>query len=470
MPGLFDSLHLGQQSLQVQRQGIETAGHNLANVNNPAYARQRIHIQTLPAIDTPIGSIGTGAQITAVRQLRDNLVDGQLQQEFSVRGFLEAQQSALQLGQAILGHEIDRQGAPELAGAAGTSHTLGENLGELFSAFQGLSSTPASISERQVVLMRAQTLAGQFNQTDQRLAQLGVSLNDAVRAQTDQANELLDGIARLNGEIFAVEAGRPGAANDLRDLRLAKVEELSRLVSLQVTEQPGGVVDLSISGVSMIDGPNMLDTLEAYDSGNGNLLIRSATGQAAMALTGGSIQGTIEARDSGLTTLRDNLNALASALITEVNAIHASGYSLTGSTGAAFFTGTNASDISVNAALLDDPALLQAAGVAGAVGNNETALRLAQLANDRLAVLGNQTLAGKYGQTVTTLGEALASLNGSLEDQEIVERMLLRQRDSVSGVSLDEEMTDLVKFQKAFEASARLITTVDEMLETLINM
>src|SRR5882672_6948354 len=103
MPGLFGTLYLGQQSLQVQRQGVEVSGHNLANVNNPAYARQRLQIQTSPSIRTPYGSIGTGAEVAGIRQLRSNLLDSQLQGEFNVRGFLEANQSALQFGQAILG-------------------------------------------------------------------------------------------------------------------------------------------------------------------------------------------------------------------------------------------------------------------------------------------------------------------------------------------------------------------------------
>ena len=470
MPGLFDSLHLGRQSLQVQRQGLEVAGHNLANVNNPAYARQRLNIQTSPAIETSIGSIGQGAEVSGIQQIRDNVLDTHLQNELSVRGFLESQQSALQLAQAIVGHEIDRHENPALGGATGSSGGIGEALGELFNAFQGLSAAPTSIAERQVVLMQAQRLAGQFNQIDQRLIELGQSLNGSIQSLTTQANQLLGEIAELNEEIFRVEAGVPGSANDLRDLRVGKLEALSRFIDVQATEQPGGMVDISVSGVTLVDGASAVETLEAYDPGSGGLLLRTATGQTPLTLTGGSIQGNIAARDGALTALRNNLNSLASNLITEVNAIHSTGFSLTGSTGADFFTGTGASDIAVNALLIGDPSLLQASGAGSTAGNNDAALRLAQLAHNQIAALGNQTLSGNYGQTVTTLGTGLASINGSLEDQEIVEAMLLRQRDSISGVSIDEEMTDLVKFQKAFEASARLITTVDEMLDTIIRM
>ena len=470
MPGLFDTLHLGQQSLQVQRTGIEVAGQNLANVNNPAYARQRVHIQTLPAVPTMNGLLGTGAEVAAIRQVRDRLIDGQLQQEFSVRGFLDAQQSALGLAQAILGHEIDRQSAPELGGSTGTSHGLGETLGELFNAFQSLSTAPTSISDRQVALAKAQTLAGQFNQMDQRLTQLQQSLDTSIQSDVAKANELLAEVATINSEIFRLENSANGVANDLRDLRLEKIEALSKLVNVQATEQANGLVDISIGGVSMVDGVNAIDSLETYNSGPGGLLIRSATGQVPLTLTGGSIQGTIEAREGSVKTLQTDINALAAALITEVNAIHSAGFSLTGSTGAAFFTGANASDIAVNGALLGDPSLLQLSDTAGAAGNNGMALRLAQLADQQIAGLNNRTLVGDYDHSMVALGEALSSVNGSIEDQDIIEGMLLRQREAVSGVSMDEEMTDLVKFQKAFEASARLITTVDEMLDTIIRM
>jgi flagellar hook-associated protein 1 FlgK len=157
-------------------------------------------------------------------------------------------------------------------------------------------------------------------------------------------------------------------------------------------------------------------------------------------------------------------------LISEVNAVHAGGFGLGGTSGESFFTGTNASDIAVNANLVDDPSRIQASGVAGAVGDNTVAVRLAQLAEVQHAGLGNQTFLESYGQTVAALGQSLNGTTTQLANQQIVENMLLRQRDSVSGVSLDEEMTDLIKFQRAFEASAKLITTVDELLATVINL
>jgi flagellar hook-associated protein 1 FlgK len=241
-------------------------------------------------------------------------------------------------------------------------------------------------------------------------------------------------------------------------------------VKIDTVTDPSGAVNISVAGASIVSGKQVLDTLQVYDAGGGQMLVRTQTGGTPLTLTGGRTAGTITARDGGLATLRNNLDLLAGQLITEVNAIHAGGFSLTGSTGENFFAGTNAATIQVNSNLLGDPSLIQAAGTAGASGDNQTALALAQLGNQKIIGLSNQTFNQNYGQTVAAFGQSLSSVNGQAATQQVVETMLRGQRDAISGVSLDEEMTDLMKFQKAYQASARLITTVDDMLDTVLNM
>lgn len=467
MPGLFGALHLGQQSLHVQQQGMETAGHNLANVNNPAYSRQRINISTSITIPTPFGPVGTGSYITGVQQIRSSILDTQIGNEAGVTAFLEAQQQAWQLGQAILGQEINRQASG--AEGVGGGNGVAEHLSDLFNSFHNVSTLPTSLSERQAALMKAQNLAGDLNRADAQLAQLNTDLNVTLNDHVATANDLLAGIARLNKEIVTTEIS-PGSANDLRDLRQEKIEKLSALVDVQTSTNANGTIDIAVAGQTVVSGAAVLDTLETYDPGDGQLLIRTQTGGAPLSLTTGTIQGTIAARDGALVNLRDDLNLLAATLITEVNAIHASGFGLSGTTGANFFQGTDASDIAVNATLLGDPALLQASGDATAAGDNQVALALAKLGQTKHAALNNQTFSQDFAHKVAAFGEAILSVNLQLADQEVVGNLLQRQRDAISGVSIDEEMTDLMKFQRAFEASARLITTIDEMLQTVINL
>jgi flagellar hook-associated protein 1 len=469
MLGLFGTLNLGARSLQTQRQGVETAGQNLANVNNSAYARQRVQIQTSVALPSTIGPIGTGANAVAIQQLRDAFVDRQITTESSVGGFLETRQRALQYAQAALGEQIDTTTSAAATGASLGASGLADDLSGLFNQFQSLSTAPTSMAERQALVAQAQNLASRFQDVNQKLGDLGTALNDSVTSDVGSANQLLSDIASLNDQIQAAEFGG-GTANDLRDLRQQKIEGLAKLVNLDATPDASGAMNISVSGTLLVSGKDRLDTLQTYDVGGGQLLVRTATGATPLALTGGSIQGAVDARDGALADLRGSVNSLASLLIDDVNTAHAAGFSLTGSTGAAFFTGSDASTIAVNSALVGNPALIQASGAAGAVGDNQVALALAQLANKPQASLNNQTLSQGYSQTVAAIGQALAETQTGLSDHQVLGSMLERQRESVSGVSIDEEMTNLVTFQKAFEASARLITTVDEMLDTVLNM
>ena len=474
MLGLFGTLNLGQRALQAHRQGIEVSGHNLANVNTPGYARQRVAVETSATVADAIASRGTGVQVGGISQVRDALRDAQIQSEASVTGYLEAEQSALQLAQTHLGQQIDRSlsGADGTSAAqtAGTQYGLSEGLSELFNAFQSLSTQPASLTERQAVLASAQRVAQQFNQADKRLTELKAGLDSALDTDITAANGLLREIADLNNRITAAENSYGGAANDLRDTRQQKLEALGKLVKAEVTAGDHGAADISIGGVSFVSGRDVAEKLETYDAGDGQRLVRAQGSGAPLALTGGSAQGRIEVRDGAVSQLQGSLRGLASLLIAETNAAHAGGYSLSGATGANFFAGTDASDIAVNSALLNDPAALQISGTSGATGDNRVAVALAQLAEKKHSALGGQTFGQSYSLTVAALGEALQSSNARSEDQAVVTNMLLRQRDAVSGVSVDEELTDLMKYQKAYEASAKLIHTIDEMLDTVLSL
>jgi flagellar hook-associated protein 1 FlgK len=469
--GLFGTLGMAARSLQTQQLGLEVTGQNLANVNNPAYARQRLTITASSPIPTSLGPQGTGAEGVAIQQIRSSLLDSQIQTETNIGSYWDTMQQILQSAQANLGEQIDTQAA----GTNGTTSTssqqgISQSLSDLFNAFQSLSTDPSSTAERQVLLQKAQTLVSQFNQVSQQLTTLSGDLDKSLQDDVTSANQLLSGIANLNDQINRTELSTGSKANDLRDLRQQKIEELSKLTKVDIAEQANGSVDVSIGGTLLVHGGNVLDSLETYDAGSGQLLVRTQTGGVDLALTGGSMQGTIDARDGELATLSNSLDAVASQIITSVNAIHYDGYGLTGTTHADFFTGSDAKTIGINTALTDDPRLIQASGTDGAVGDNQVALALAQLADQPIAALSNQTISQAYNQAVSTLGQSLASANTQVADQQVVQNMLHQQRDSISGVSMDEEMTNLTTFQRAYQASAKLITVIDELLTTLINM
>lgn len=462
MPGLLDSLSLGSRAMQTHQKGVAVAGHNLANVNNTAYARQRLTISTSTPVDSAFGPLGNGVDGTAVTQIRNTILDSRIQVETSARGSLEAQQEALELTESSLGEPV--------AGATGGASGLTKQLAGLFNAFQSAATTPTSSAERSSLLAKATELASQFQQVDRRLASLSTALDQSLRDDTAGANQLVAEIAQLNREIDRTENSGGNGANDLRDLRQEKLESLARLVKVETATNENGGLEISVAGTTLVSGGEVTDQLEAFTADDGSLGIRAQAGGTDLNLTGGRLQGTMAARDGALKQVRTDLNATASALISEVNALHREGFDLNGGTGADLFTGTNAADIAVNPDLRANVNRLQLAGSPDAKGDGAVALRLAQLAGRSLAELGDRTLGAHYGQAVANVGEARANVESSLADQKLVDEMLLGQRQSISGVSLDEEMADLMKYQNAYAASAKLIATIDEMLNDVINL
>jgi flagellar hook-associated protein 1 FlgK len=474
MPGLFDTLNLATRSMQAQQAGVTVSGQNLANINNPAYSRQRVNLQTSDPVPLVGGIQGTGVEVAGIQQIRDGLLDNQIRDEGSVGGYWTTAQNALDNTQTELGEFLNGTAAAS-NGSANTSSTasaqgLSTQLNNLFSAFQSVASDPTSLSQRQVLVSQAQSLTGSFNQIATRLDGVNQNLNSSVSNDVDSANKLLSDIASLNSDIAKTEAATGSTANDLRDLRQQKLESLAQLTNLQTSTASDGSLTVSIGGVAMVSGSKITDTLQAYDPGNGQLQVRAAVAGTALTLTGGSIAGAIDTRDGALANLRTSLDTLASQLIGKVNSVYSAGYDLNGNTGTAFFTGTNAATIGVNANLANDSSQVQAAGAAGSAGDNTVALALAQLAQQTNGALGNQTFSGAYAQTVTDLGNSLANANDQVANHDSVSSMLAQQRDSVSGVSMEEELTNLMTYQKAYQASAQIISTVNLMLQTVIAM
>ena len=466
MLGLFNTLNLGARALTAEQVAVEVAGHNLANANNPAYARQRVQIQTSVPTPTSFGMEGTGVQVTSIQQVRDQLIDSQIRSEASIGGYWNSQQNALQNAQTQLNEFLNLSST---SGASGSTAGLSGQLNNLFGAFQAVATSPTDPSARLSLVNAGQSLASSFNQSSQNLSTLNDQLNTSVSNDVASANRLLSDIAGLNNEIARATASG-GNANDLSDSREQDLENLSKLVNIQTAANSDGSVSVSIGGQQLVTGSKLTDTLATHDSGNGQLLVQTAASATPLTLSSGSIQGTIDARDGALATLRNSLDTMASSLITQVNGIYKNGYDLNGNFGANFFTGGDAATIGVNPALVNDPSQIQAAGTANAAGDNSIALQLAQLGQQSIAALNNQTFSGAYAQDVQDFGNALANANDQVDNYNSVNTMWLNQRDSVSGVSLEEETTNLIMFQKAYQASAKLITTVDQMLQTVINL
>ncbi|MDA1274361.1 MAG: flagellar hook-associated protein FlgK [Verrucomicrobia bacterium] len=473
--GLIGSLELAKRSLDTNMRAIELTGHNLANVSNPAYSRQRLKIQTGDTLPDSTGPIGTGSTVSGIEQVRSKLIDTQITTETSVTGFLEGKQKALEFAEVNLGQALDRQsstaeGATAAQGIGG-QQGLVEGFTDFFNALQSLSTSPNSTADRQIVLLEAESLTNKFNALNQRLARLRTDLNTSVKEDVTEVNTLITQIAAISLSVTTAETGdNEGSANDLRDRRQGKLEELAKLVSFQSSEDvTTGTLSLFIGGVEMINADNASNSITTTTDANGGVQVQATSG-TALALTGGVIKGTIDARDGDIAKLNSDINTLAGTMITIFNLVHGAGFALDGTTtGQPFFNGTTAADIAVNATIRADPSLIQASAN-GDTGNNQIALSLASLGQLPQAALGNLTFAESYNQSVANLGQALNNTNTELLDQGAVNQMLLRRRDSLSGVSIDEEMANLIIFQRAFQASARMVQTLDELLQSVISL
>jgi flagellar hook-associated protein 1 FlgK len=471
MLGLFGTMNLAARSLQTQMTGVEVTGQNIANVNTAGYSRQRVNITASPDLLTGIGPEGTGANATSIQQIVSNLLNAQIQSQGSTGGYWNAQQTALQSAQNALGEFLNGSGATSSTSASGSDTTgsgLSTQLNDFFTAFSALASSPSD-SNKQAAIGAAQKLASSFNSINQQFGAVRTGLNKSLSDDVNSANKLFTDIADLNQQISSAEFSG-GNANNLRDEREQDLENLSQFTSVTTSTGTNGAVNITVGGQSLVAGNSVLDTLQTYDPGSGNLLVRTTSGGVNLTLTGGSMQGTIDARDGELATMQGSVNTLAGALITQVNTIHNSGYNSSGGTGNTFFTGTDSATIGVNAALTNNASLLQISSSPTLSGDTSLALQISQLANSTQSALNNQTFTGSYNSTVAGLGDALNNANTQAANQSLTANMLTTQRGSVSGVNIDEEMTNMILFQRAYQASAQVVTTVNTLLGDTLAM
>jgi len=470
------------KALNAHRFGVTTAGTNIANVNNPDYARQRAVLGDRGTISTIVGPRGMGVEVVGFQHMRDRVLDRELLREQSINSSLEAQSAALSKAESSVGQEIDRSGdspfvdgvSSDASGAGG----LASSLNQFFNAFHSLSANPASDAEKESLLQKSGILVEKLNVTSQRFEDLKSDLTLQVTTDLGEANALIEEVARLNSEIARAEASHSGQALDLRDLRQARLQDLSKLIQITVSEIPNSSGQIKVSIPTTGGGAPTFDLvnkgaakeIEFDDSVPGLPTFRIKGTSTNVDVRGGGIHGALTARDGSIQRFLGGLDALASALVVEVNNLYNTGVA-PGTTN--FFTDAAAADrtalgISLDATLstgtlrtTNDPAQEQ--------GDNTLALAIAELDEADIAALGNRTISSYYRGEVSDLGAEIATIDSRLEDEGIVFALLTAQQDSVSGVSIDEEMTDMMKFQRAFEATGRVVRSIDEMLDVIIN-
>lgn len=452
--GLSVALNTAMRALLAQQQAIDAVAHNVSNVNTPGYSRQRVRLTPVSSADG--SGVGGGVSFEGVQRVRDLFVDFQMRQQKQAAGEAQARADSLHLLELSLGEPSDSG--------------LRSIMGQFFNAWRDLSNAPEDGSARSAVVQIGQT----FSLTAQRLARnLGDLRDNANSRMADsiaEVNNLAEQIALLNSKIASIRAtGDP--AGDLTDQRDLALDRLSELTNISYHEQANGGVDVILDGRSLVHGITATTIALVPNLANGNYYdLAWEIDGAPLEVTSGEIGGLFEQRDADLPSRLADLNTLIGRIITDVNAAHAAGYAHDGvTTGTPFFAGTDALDIEVDAAIIANPGLLAAATVTGAVGDGSNALTIASLQSATNLSGGSETYDSFYGGLVSRIGVAAKDAQSLAYAQSLTVDHLNELRLSVAGVNVDEEMVNLVQFQRGYEAAARVIRAVDEMLDTLVN-
>lgn len=458
MPSLGSILGIASSGLRASQAAIGVTAHNLANAETEGYSRQRAVLAEGYPIALPQGIFGTGVQVVDVERARNEFDNRSVRNEFSLLNDFTARREFLGRVESLL------QEPGELGFSAG--------LDRFFSAWSELATNPASSAARTALRSEAAGLVDRFRTLASGLAEAEAGAEARLAGAVGRINEIATSVAELNRRIVATETGA-ATAGDLRDARDRLLDDLATLTPVTVLQRQDGSVGVLASGISLVDGARA-SRVEAREVG-GERGLGLVGRPGLLPDAGGTTGGLLAVLNGELPALRQELDALAGALVEEVNALHRTGTSPSGDTGVDFFdpSGVTASTLRLSAAVEADAGVIAAGTDDGAgtprPGANDVALALAGLRDRALGATG-RTAGASVQALVSRVGETLRSV----DDRAAVHRALADraslQRESVSGVSTDEEMTRLIRFQAAYAAAARVVTVADEMMEALLRM
>lgn len=466
MSGLFGSLTSTANAIQAHGRSVELAGRNIAHMNDPHYARQRVVTGSTGIVQTEQGPQSSGLTALGFEHIRDALLDRQLLAEISHEKGLEAGIFRMRQALTSMGEYLDRtDDAKYIDDIAGSGGGMRAGISNFFNAFASFATRPDDPTVKQVLLQKTNALTEEFNRIDARLESLDNVLNQQISDDVRQVNQHLADLTNINREIAKVEIGKPGSALHLRDKRQAMLEELAGFIDFSVVEEPGGNGQISIlarnsdgTQVSLVAPAERAAPLAVNASGQ--IVMKNDPG-IMLDFEAGSLTSIINVREETLAGLRGDMDSLVNALVTEVNGL----YSATGNN---FFdaAGLTAGTFSADATL-EFSTLKSSTGAFS--GSNDLAQAIADLANKPLAGLDQSTATEFASRMITDLAQEVQNRQNRFEIQSSVRELIQSRRDAISGVSLDEEVSQLLVFQRAFQASSRVFNVIDDMLGTLIN-
>ncbi len=429
------SLSIALSALHAHSIAIDTTAHNIANAGTPGFRRQRVELQAAFPRVTSLGHLGSGVDAAAVSRATDRLADERVR-----RSAAQSEMYGARLQLASLAE--DAFGEP----SAGISTALGA----MFDAFSALSTAPTDAAARAQVISSMREVAARINDT--RAGLEGIAADAVVRldANVQEINALSARVAEINVFPRDVNGDLPPDVADELDRTLDMLAARAGAVSQRLAD---GQVRVSIEGRALVDGSRSTPlTVTTDPTGLGEIL--HPTGPLTVGGTAGGIQQGVV---GDLKAIRDKLDAFVASFASAMNDAHTAGYTRAGAAGDPLFD-----DVDGRLQLLvDDPAALAASDSPAGPLSGANADVLAQL---------RTSLGASYRDVTTYLSNAVATLDRSASTAKQINESSVAMRDSVVGVNLDEELTNLLSQQRAYEAAAKVISISDELLQTLINM
>lgn len=453
MSGLYGSLSVALSALLASQQALETSSNNVANANTPGFSRQRPVI--IPGDPIVLGglTVGSGVFVQKLQSLRDPILELRLQQETQNQGALESSVSALQQLQVNF---------------SATDSGIGDAISKFFDSLQELSTDASNPSLRQGVLTAASNVASAFNASSKNLQSQRSSLDLNVVQTVGEVNTLTAQIAKVNEQIAALENVHQDAGPFI-DQRNTLIRQLSTLIDVSVIQTEHGVTLTTASGVPLVAEERSF-ALSTMMGTNGMHRVYSSSSDVTGSITAGKLGGLLSMRDATLPGVQSDLDQLASGFANAINSAHRAGFDLNGDPGVDLFApppagGTGAaSSLSV---AITDTALVAASsdGTSGSNGN----IAVLSAVHDQAVANGQKPL-DFYSNLIFQVGSNTANASADQEASQMILQQLEDQRASVSGVSLDEEASNMVRYQTAYSAAARIVSVVNQMLDEVVNL
>ncbi|MBO0961051.1 flagellar hook-associated protein FlgK [Neobacillus sp. MM2021_6] len=483
MTSTFHGLELGKRALFAQQTALSTTGHNIANANTTGYTRQRVDMQATNPISiagTSSFQLGTGVDVNKIERLREDYLDLQMRGENKNLGYWEAKSDTLSKVEEVLNEPSDN----------GLAHVMDE----FWAGWEELAKNPDNASARSVVRQKGVAVAETFNYLSNSLDSIQSDLKLVIEAKTSSVNSLATQISNLNDQISRLVPNNY-EPNDLYDQRDVLIDQLSKLVDVKVSQADNGMVNISVSDEMLVSGKTASQlNVEIKKDIDGNeyvsaVTIKSPTNPAKeIQLQSGELAGRIESFGTAtggiIPDMKKKVDLLAQTFAEKINQVHSSGLRISNNngtitmvpaTGINFFNGSNAKNLVVNPDIMNSLDMIAAAAKeangSSSIGNGGNAQAIANIKFDGSLDFNGTTSTSDdfYRNIIGQLGIDSLESQRMKSNSEVIVQQVENRRLSVSGVSIDEEMANMIKYQQAYNAAARMVTAMDQCLDKVIN-